>query len=117
MLRSRGREGHILNSTAAPESKGTTWKVPTDQLMQSGQVVVTFKVAKDGAISDIALLRRSRVESFNTFATQALKKGDPAAVGCDVPFTTTIIREGSMSTIAVPFGRWPSRPAPRALIP
>ena len=54
------------------------WKVPTDQLMQSGQVVVTFKVAKDGTISDIALLRRSRVESFNTFATQALKATDPA---------------------------------------
>ncbi len=54
------------------------WKVPTDQLMQSGQVVVTFKVAKNGAISDIALLRRARVESFNTYATSALKMTDPA---------------------------------------
>lgn len=53
------------------------WFVPSAAMMLHGHVVITFNVAKGGAISDIEVRGPSDVESFNRAAVNALLSSNP----------------------------------------
>lgn len=49
------------------------WTVPSEALRTNGQVVVTFRVHKDGSIIDIVIAEPAVVESFNESARCAVQ--------------------------------------------
>ena len=53
------------------------WFIPYSVLSNRGHVVLTFHVHRDGALTDLAVLQPSLIESFNQSASNALKLSNP----------------------------------------
>ena len=53
------------------------WFVPMAAMTMRGRVVITFNVHRNGAISDVSVIRPSEIESFNTAAVNALLASNP----------------------------------------
>lgn len=53
------------------------WFVPMAAMSMRGRVVITFYVHRNGAITDITVIRPSEIESFNTSAVNALHASSP----------------------------------------
>jgi TonB family protein len=53
------------------------WFVPMAAMTMRGRVVITFNVHRNGAISDVTVIRPSEIESFNTAAVNALLASNP----------------------------------------
>jgi TonB family protein len=53
------------------------WFVPQAAMMFSGSVVFQFYVHKDGRITDLQMVRPSKIESFNLAAHSALRLSNP----------------------------------------
>lgn len=53
------------------------WFIPYSVLSNHGHVVLTFNVHRNGALTDLAVLLPSQIESFNQSASNALKLSNP----------------------------------------
>ena len=53
------------------------WLIPTNAMSESGRVVITFNVMKDGSIRDLQIVRPCAISSFNTAALNSLKLSNP----------------------------------------
>jgi TonB family protein len=53
------------------------WFVPQAAMIMKGHVVITFNIHRNGAITDIQVLKPSSVESFNLAAVNALMSANP----------------------------------------
>ena len=53
------------------------WFVPMAAMTMRGRVVITFFVHRNGALTDVTVIRPSEVESFNTAAVNALLASNP----------------------------------------
>ena len=54
-----------------------TWFVPMAAMSMRGHVVITFFVHKNGALTDVTVVKPSAIESFNTAAVNALLASNP----------------------------------------
>lgn len=55
------------------------WFVPYAAMTMRGRVVITFFVHRNGAITDVTVIRPSEIASFNTAAVNALLASSPTA--------------------------------------
>ena len=55
------------------------WFVPYAAMSMRGRVVITFNVHRNGAITDVTVVRPSEIDSFNTAAVNALLASNPTA--------------------------------------
>jgi len=55
------------------------WFVPYAAMSMRGRVVITFNVHRNGALTDVTVVRPSEIESFNTAAVNALLASNPTA--------------------------------------
>ena len=55
------------------------WFVPYAAMSMRGRVVITFNVHRNGAISDVTVVRPSEIQSFTTAAVNALLASNPTA--------------------------------------
>jgi TonB family protein len=53
------------------------WLIPMNAMSQSGKVVITFYVMRDGSIRDLQIIGPSSIGSFNNAALNALKMSNP----------------------------------------
>ena len=53
------------------------WFVPMAAMTMRGHVVITFYVHKNGALTDVTVVKPSEIESFNTAAVNALLASNP----------------------------------------
>jgi len=53
------------------------WVVPFRAYTDSGHVVLTFNIHRDGAMTDLSVLQPSRVDPFNHSASNALRMSNP----------------------------------------
>ena len=53
------------------------WILPYRVLTDSGHVVLTFNIHRDGAMTDLSVMQPSRVDPFNHSATNALRLSNP----------------------------------------
>ena len=53
------------------------WFVPMAAMTMRGRVVITFFVHRNGALTDVTVIRPSEIESFNTAAVNALLASNP----------------------------------------
>jgi TonB family protein len=53
------------------------WIIPNSALAMRGRVVIQFNVHRDGALTDLAIVRPSEVDSFNRAAFNALMMSNP----------------------------------------
>jgi TonB family protein len=53
------------------------WFVPQAAMIMKGHVVITFNIHRNGALTDIQVLKPSSVESFNHAAVNALMSSNP----------------------------------------
>lgn len=53
------------------------WFVPYAAMSMRGRVVITFNVHRNGALTDVTVVRPSEIESFNTAAVNALLASNP----------------------------------------
>lgn len=53
------------------------WFVPMAAMSMRGRVVITFNVHRNGALTDVTVVRPSEIESFNTAAVNALLASNP----------------------------------------
>lgn len=53
------------------------WLIPLNAMSESGRVVITFYVMKDGSIRDLKIVRPSSITSFNNAAFDALRLSNP----------------------------------------
>src|SRR5688500_3137433 len=53
------------------------WFVPMAAMSMKGRVVITFFVHRNGALTDVTVIRPAEVESFNTAAVNALLASNP----------------------------------------
>jgi len=53
------------------------WFVPMAAMSMRGRVVITFNVHRNGALSDVTVVRPSEIDSFNTAAVNALLASNP----------------------------------------
>jgi TonB family protein len=53
------------------------WFVPMAAMTMKGRVVITFNVHRNGALTDVTVVRPSEIESFNTAAVNALLASNP----------------------------------------
>jgi TonB family protein len=53
------------------------WFVPMAAMSMKGRVVITFNVHRNGALTDVTVVRPSEIESFNTAAVNALLASNP----------------------------------------
>ncbi len=53
------------------------WFVPMAAMTMRGRVVITFFVHRNGALTDVTVIRPSEIESFNTAAVNALLASSP----------------------------------------
>jgi TonB family protein len=73
------------------------WLIPMNAMSQSGRVVITFNVMRDGTIRDLQVVRPSPIASFNDAAFNALRMSNPtvplpAEYPTDRAFFTVIFR-------------------------
>jgi len=55
------------------------WLIPLNAMSQSGRVVITFYVMRDGTLRDLQIVKPSSIESFNSAALNALRMSNPVA--------------------------------------
>jgi TonB family protein len=55
------------------------WFVPYAAMSMRGRVVITFYVHRNGALTDVTVIRPSEIDSFNTAAVNALLASNPTA--------------------------------------
>jgi len=55
------------------------WLIPLNAMSESGRVVITFYVLRDGSIRDLKIIRPSSITSFNNAAFDALRLSNPTA--------------------------------------
>jgi TonB family protein len=53
------------------------WFVPYAAMTMRGRVVITFNVHRNGALTDVTVIRPSEIDSFNTAAVNALLASSP----------------------------------------
>ena len=53
------------------------WLIPLNAMSQSGRVVITFNVMKDGTIRDLKIIQPCSITSFNEAAINALRMSNP----------------------------------------
>ena len=53
------------------------WFVPMAAMSMRGRVVITFNVHRNGALTDVTVVRPSEIDSFNTAAVNALLASNP----------------------------------------
>ena len=53
------------------------WFVPYAAMSMRGRVVITFNVHRNGALTDVTVIRPSEIDSFNTAAVNALLASNP----------------------------------------
>jgi TonB family protein len=53
------------------------WFVPMAAMTMRGRVVITFNVHRNGALTDVTVVRPSEIDSFNTAAVNALLASNP----------------------------------------
>jgi TonB family protein len=53
------------------------WLIPLNAMSESGRVVITFYVMRDGSIRDLKIIRPSSITSFNNAAFDALRLSNP----------------------------------------
>jgi TonB family protein len=53
------------------------WLIPLNAMSESGRVVITFYIMRDGTIRDLKIVRPSSVTSFNNAAFDALRMSNP----------------------------------------
>jgi TonB family protein len=53
------------------------WFVPMAAMSMKGRVVITFNVHRNGALTDVTVVRPSEIDSFNTAAVNALLASNP----------------------------------------
>ena len=53
------------------------WFVPMAAMTMRGRVVITFYVHRNGALTDVTVIRPSEIDSFNTAAVNALLASNP----------------------------------------
>lgn len=53
------------------------WLIPNAALAMRGRVVIQFNVHRDGALTDLAIVRPSEIDSFNRAALNALMMSSP----------------------------------------
>jgi TonB family protein len=53
------------------------WFIPYAAMSMRGRVIITFNVHRNGAITDVTVVRPSEIESFNTAAVNALLASNP----------------------------------------
>jgi TonB family protein len=53
------------------------WFVPMAAMTMKGRVVITFNVHRNGALTDVTVVRPSEIDSFNTAAVNALLASNP----------------------------------------
>jgi TonB family protein len=53
------------------------WFVPMAAMSMRGRVVITFNVHRNGALTDVTVIRPSEIDSFNTAAVNALLASNP----------------------------------------
>jgi TonB family protein len=53
------------------------WIIPNSALAMRGRVVIQFNVHRDGALTDLAIVRPSEIDSFNRAAFNALTMSNP----------------------------------------
>jgi TonB family protein len=53
------------------------WFVPMAAMSMKGRVVITFNVHRNGALTDVTVIRPSEIDSFNTAAVNALLASNP----------------------------------------
>jgi TonB family protein len=55
----------------------SNWLIPLNAMSESGRVVITFYIMKDGTIRDLKIIKPSSVTSFNNAAFDALRMSNP----------------------------------------
>jgi TonB family protein len=53
------------------------WFVPMAAMTMKGRVVITFNVHRNGALTDVTIVRPSEIDSFNKAAVNALLASNP----------------------------------------
>ena len=53
------------------------WFVPMAAMTMKGRVVITFNVHRNGALTDVTVVRPSEIDSFNKAAVNALLASNP----------------------------------------
>lgn len=53
------------------------WLIPLNAMSESGRVVITFYVMRDGSIRDLKIIKPSGITSFNNAAFDALRLSNP----------------------------------------
>ena len=68
------------------------WFIPFDAASERGRVVITMVIWKDGRITDVKIVERSAVESFNRSAEHAVVASSPAKpMPADYPDEKSIV--------------------------
>lgn len=80
------------------------WAIPIAAVRSKGHVVVTFSVNRNGAISDLAVLRPSPIAHFNNSAYHAVASSSPLP-----PLPSAYPDESAFFTITFYFNETPPR--------
>ncbi len=78
------------------------WVIPLRAWTDSGHVVLTFNIHRDGAMTDLGVLQPSRVDPFNHSASNALKMSNPTQ-----PLPTEYPDEQVLFTVTFYFNELP----------
>ena len=80
------------------------WFIPYAAMSMRGHVVVTFNVHKDGRITDVAVLKPSRIDAFTKSANNAILASNPT-----VPLPAEYPEERAFFTVTFFFNETPDR--------
>jgi TonB family protein len=80
------------------------WFIPYAAMSMRGHVVVTFNVHKDGRITDVAVLKPSRIDAFTKSANNAILASNPT-----VPLPPEYPEERAFFTVTFFFNETPDR--------
>jgi TonB family protein len=82
----------------------SNWFIPYAAMTMHGHVVVTFNVHKDGRITDVSVLKPSRVDSFTKSAQNAILASNPT-----VPLPPEYPEDRAFFTVTFYFNENPDR--------
>jgi TonB family protein len=82
----------------------SNWFIPYAAMSMRGHVVVTFNVHKDGRITDVAVLKPSRIDAFTKSAQNAILASNPT-----VPLPPEYPEERAFFTVTFYFNETPDR--------
>jgi TonB family protein len=78
------------------------WVIPLRAWTDSGHVVLTFNIHRDGTMTDLGVLQPSRVDPFNHSASNALRMSNPTQ-----PLPTEYPDEKVLFTVTFYFNEYP----------